>query len=543
MHKSSKNSRRRRRVALALVTFVTIAVAPLTAYLICDSYARANQENTLHRNGNWYNTKLLLEKRLAGTGAFMVTGTALTKDRLDLGAWCGFQEVVYKEPLPVRQVQFEAALPDDKSYLVFYFSRSESGSAGIRISRSPQFPSVVFDTDALGKFESRRPLDITCSDGAWHKYTVTFDRQRERVGIGVDGAEISELDYAPPDKQSVGFRNGHFSALIDNVAIATPSSTATIQDTFELRRTFPVHVPIVAVLLGLDVLVFVLASWKTKSFVRGSFALILANLVLLFSAFVFQQSLYHILSARYASSNEGTIARLEILGYDDQVPEGQFGIDEINAKYDPQSLRPIRILFMGGSQTWGAGAATEAQTFVAQIGARLLEEGYACDCINAGINGATSLDQRNLYEREWMKFQPDLAVLNFGTNDKSVEELAENVRYLLGINHRLGIQSIVVLEPIAIEQPASDPCTGSQDGVLQGSKHDSMRKVAAEFGVLVVDMLHHLAQPELYDSGFLWADDMHLSPYGQQLFADRLYPEVQNLIAKRQEGPVMAARP
>ena len=526
----SRPTRRRNRVVLALVTLVIIAVAPLTAFLICDSYERANQENTLHRNGNWYNTKLLLEKRLAGTGAFMVTGKALSKDRLDLGAWCGFQEVVYQEPLAVAQIQFDAALPDERSYLVFYFSHTASGSAGIRISRSPKFPSLFFEADSLGAFQTRQALDIASPDDRWHKYTVTFDKQRQNAGIAIDGEEVCELAYAPPEKQSVGFRNGHFSVLIDNVHIATLSSSAAFQDSFELSRTFPVHIPIVAVLLGLDMLVFLLAAWKTKSFVQGSFALILANLVLLFSAFFFQQGLYHILSTRYATRNEGTIARLEILGYDDNVPEGQFGVDEINARYDPQSLRPVRILFMGGSQTWGAGAATEAQTFVAQIGARLVEAGHACDCINAGINGATSSDQRTLYEREWMKFQPDLAVLNFGTNDKSVEELAKNVRYLLGINHRLGIQSIVVLEPIAIEQPASDPCTGSQDGVLQGMKHDSVRQVAGEFAVPVVDMLSHLAQPDLYDSGFLWADDMHLSPYGHQLFADRLYPEVEKAL-------------
>lgn len=518
---------------MALVTLVIIAIAPFTAYLICDSYERANQENSLHRNGNWYNTKLLLEKRLAGTGAFMVTGTALHKDRLDLGAWCGFQEVVYKEPLAVRQVRFDFALPDEQSYLVFYFARTENGSHGIRISRSPLFPSVVFETDSLGEFQTREPLDIASPDHEWHPCSVTFDRQRARVSVELDGRVISELDYEPPEKQTIGFRNGHFSALVDNVAIATLDSNETIRDSFELPQASPLHISIIATLLGLDLVVFVLAAWKTTSLVRGLFALIVANLVLLFSAFAFQQSLYHVLSARYSRSNEGTIARLEVLGYDDEVPEGSFGISEINAKYDPRTMQSIRILFMGGSQTWGAGAATEEQTFVARVGAKLVEEGYPCDCINAGINGATSLDQRNLYEREWMKFKPDLAVLNFGTNDKSVEELAENVRYLLGINHRLGIQSIVVLEPIAIEQPASNSCTGSQGGILQGMKHDSMRRVAEEFGVPVVDMFGHLAQQELYDSGFLWADDMHLSPYGQLLFADGLYPEVRKLIAER----------
>ncbi len=51
-----------------------------------------------------------------------------------------------------------------------------------------------------------------------------------------------------------------------------------------------------------------------------------------------------------------------------------------------------------------------------------------------------------------------------------------------------------------------------------------MRRVGEENNVTVVDMHAYLL--EHYDEGFLWWDNVHLTDFGQELFAQKLYEEL-----------------
>lgn len=54
-----------------------------------------------------------------------------------------------------------------------------------------------------------------------------------------------------------------------------------------------------------------------------------------------------------------------------------------------------------------------------------------------------------------------------------------------------------------------------------------MRRLGTELRVPLVDMHAHLRSSR--DTGFLWWDQVHLTSYGQRLFADKLYGEIMKL--------------
>jgi hypothetical protein len=60
--------------------------------------------------------------------------------------------------------------------------------------------------------------------------------------------------------------------------------------------------------------------------------------------------------------------------------------------------------------------------------------------------------------------------------------------------------------------------------------------VAQAASAPIVDMQAYLAQNE--DRGFLWWDSVHLTSFGQRLFAERLLPE---LVAVLRGNPARAA--
>ena len=55
-------------------------------------------------------------------------------------------------------------------------------------------------------------------------------------------------------------------------------------------------------------------------------------------------------------------------------------------------------------------------------------------------------------------------------------------------------------------------------------KHEVMRRVGIAQNVPVIDMHAYLSKK--YDDGYLWWDFVHLTDFGQQLVAEKLYNEL-----------------
>jgi lysophospholipase L1-like esterase len=89
-----------------------------------------------------------------------------------------------------------------------------------------------------------------------------------------------------------------------------------------------------------------------------------------------------------------------------------------------QSDNTLRILFMGGSTTYGEGVLDPMDAYPAQVGRMLAQDpdfsGIKIEVINAGIRYGTSAEMLTHYLFKYRYYKPDLVVMNPGGNDPIV---------------------------------------------------------------------------------------------------------------------------
>lgn len=77
----------------------------------------------------------------------------------------------------------------------------------------------------------------------------------------------------------------------------------------------------------------------------------------------------------------------------------------------------VRILFLGGSQTYGQSIDSWGGTMSGQL-QRLVEKRWKnVEVMNGGTGGATSFSQLLLFKTALMPYRPDIVILNIGAND------------------------------------------------------------------------------------------------------------------------------
>ncbi len=176
----------------------------------------------------------------------------------------------------------------------------------------------------------------------------------------------------------------------------------------------------------------------------------------------------------------------------------------------------VRVLFIGTSQTWGAGARDETETFVNRFEEKLnstagLKRHF--ECVNAGICGSHILKLLNLYKNALLVLEPQVVVIILSNNDNDPTEFSNALRSFADLNISKGVKTVFVLEANSIERA---------EGEL--GLHKFMRQVGKEKGIPVLDLHGYLAQN--YDKGFLWWDSVHLTSFGQKLTADFLFENI-----------------
>jgi lysophospholipase L1-like esterase len=473
--------------------------------------------NTLHENGNWVSSKMNLEKGVMGAQAFFFQHQSLARGRLNLGAWHGFQEVLFKEKLDVREIEFDFNLGWN-SYLNLIIDKHEDGFSGIRLSANRHFESTFFAASDIGDFTERRPLAIsTLRDNLWHQVRLHFGEGT--VSVFIDGEELGSFSVDLTEKRQIGFRGGLRKALVDNVVIRQHSSNPTVYESFSNRKHIS-RITILSVLLVFVLNAAVFLFLRATARPRGRYAalyIISINMVLLvISSWAF--GLQYLRGSFYPKLNDILRAREERnIGF--LVSEVT---NQIRTQHDvTPNGNTYRILFIGTSQTWGAGATKKSKTFVEVIEHKLNEsgpQGIHFECVNGGIGAVASSVLLDVYKTEWLKLEPRIVIINLSNNDPTADWFALNLDEMIEISLTSGIQPILVLEPNSVEN--------SDRSLFM--KHDMMRRVAASYGVPTIDMHAYLRRK--YDEGFLWWDFVHLTDFGQQLFAERVYEELLGII-------------
>jgi len=475
--------------------------------------------NTLSRHPEWQSTKSTLKRGVTGAIAYTVTAPALGRNRLNLGAWHGFQEVTYREPL--RLAAMEASVRfEPEGYVNVLYGIDSTGFSGIRLSDRADLPAIQFRATAAGAFVTADTLDVSvrAAPDAWHLVELRFTPSG--TTIGVNGREAGRFS-AVSGLQRVGFRGGQRNAWVDDVVLRL-SDGAAIRKTFtNSRRALAVFVVTFAGLLVLAAIASLVAVGRAVPFRTSGLATAMGTFVLIGALAL--AYLYQFVRPRTYPMARGTTAAAE--AYWSNAQQGDVLAALTQSYGAPPGPETYRILFLGTSQTWGAGAAGDGGVWVRQLETllSLLSNDRRVECLNAGVSGLTAAGTL-AFQRQLMQFGPHAAVITLSNNDTDTASFRLSLDSMVGSLTHAGVRPVLILEPNSRERRVTD----SYHGDL-AIKHDVMRAVGARHDVPVIDMHQHLL--ERNGTGFLWWDFVHLTDYGQSVVAQKLSEELPLLLA------------
>ncbi|MDD2752130.1 MAG: GDSL-type esterase/lipase family protein [Candidatus Omnitrophica bacterium] len=497
--------------------FLIILIA-FSSFFAAQIFSARN--NSLYNNKNWIVTKTRLENAVMGAYGFFGSSNVLAGNRLDLGKWFGFQEVIYKGALDVEEAEFNFFLTND-SYLVFIFNKNAQGFSGIRISANRLFKSMYFTAQDSGRFVDSQIIDIGyLQPRVWNHGKIVF--ANNNFSFYLNGKLIQNFKTQLLKRQHIGFRSGMHTALVDNISFRTKNPSQIIRDRFNPRDSGAFFIYCLMIVLAINLFAGLFLHMIRKDAVTF---LAIFNIYPAIFLFIYFQAYSFYLLPRYPDS-DGFI-RYMPKEFRDQETEywinstESFIRKEISDKYGSENTQGVfRILFIGTSQTWGAGASRASKTFVSMLEDRLNEsrgQGARYECINTAISGLDSSKLLDLYNREWIMLKPKIAVINLSSNDLDAATFAANLEKFIKLNNMHGIKTVFLFEANSIEYyPSVLPL------------HKIMAEVAKKNGIVTIDLHSFLLKN--YDRGFLWWDYVHLTDFGQELTAEYLYEALASAI-------------
>ena len=358
---------------LALLNAAVLVV--LSAAIV---WTHALYENRLSMHQGFRSSKVSLGREVMGASAYVTAPQALAQNHLNLGAWFGFQEVLFRDPIDAAAMEFRLRVEPDGYVHILYDHRSD-GFSGVRFSSRPDSPAIVYSARPDGEFTAITKLDLEpLGPDVWHRAALNFTA--DPADITLDGVKVASVRRTA-GMQRLGLRGGQRNAWIDDVIVTGRDGRVRAEDFTNRRQRW---VRLAFVLLA----AFVAAAALTVSSASPERTLIrlqragVALGCVIGAAYAFQYvrgGTYRPLPAdnRRAETDSINWHRKSVL-------------DDIHARYAPRvPANVFRILALGASQTWGAGARTQDETWVRQLETLLNESarGGRVECVNAGVSG------------------------------------------------------------------------------------------------------------------------------------------------------------
>lgn len=504
----------RRHADLVALNLALILVASGAA-----AYALATHRNALTLYPDWISTKPRLAKAVMGAYAFVDDTRAMARNRLDLSTWFGFQEVVDRSPAALTELDATVGVETDGYVNVLYDVR-DSGFAGVRLSNRRDLPSVQFQSTPDGQFVSVRPLDLpdAVAPGRPHHVRLRFDSSR--VSVEFDGLAAGSFDRVA-GTQRIGFRGGQRHGWVDDVTLRRGDGSASRERFNNSRRLTRNTLLLIGGLTGGWCLLVLALQWWTSTPPRTlGLWIVIANLFL--CAIAGSALAVEYLSPRAYQVPVDAKKQAEVR----QIAADRIRVlAELQQRYPrPAAVSARRILFLGSSQTWGAGAAAPGDEWVQQLERALNRNDRtpSWQCMNAAISGMTS-EQVDDFLDELLTLKPGAAVVNLSSNDVDTAAFHSSLDRIVKKLDGAGIAVVLMLEPNSPERRVDD----SPHGDL-AVKHAIVAAVAQAHGVPVIDLQGYLAAKNT--SGFLWWDFVHLTTFGQRLVAEKLHADLPSLL-------------
>jgi lysophospholipase L1-like esterase len=472
--------------------------------------------NSIRNNGNWEVTKTDLHLYVLGSEAFYKGRQALSQSRLNLGAWHGFQEVISRKVFPIKEVSFSFHL-EKGAYLYFVFNKTRESANfyALRLSSDPRFKNFLFLVSSQGKFLERIPVLIpTLEFEQWHHCSISFSV--DSFTLSLNNKILKRFSIPIKETQMIGFRGGYKNTYVDDVITSDKDHNVLLKESFSNNKDILVTIGFVLILVLILHSLFALLS-KKRSVDNNNifFGLITFNLAASFTLMIASLFYFYFYTDMY--TNEEHFRKREerwIASQTQRIAEDTKM--EIEKEHN---LPTYRIMFVGSSQTWGAGASYHSETFVHRIARRLngeLKGKYHVTCLNISISGEDSAGLYEIYKK-FIRYDPKLVILNLSNNDHDAKVFEDSLDRFLRSNEEKDIDTLFILEANSIEAyPAELPM------------HPVMRRSAKQSSTKMIDLHHYLK--EHYDEGLLWWDSVHLTSFGHELAARRILKEIREFL-------------
>ncbi len=195
---------------------------------------------------------------------------------------------------------------------------------------------------------------------------------------------------------------------------------------------------------------------------------------------------------------------------------------------------PIRIVALGSSSTWGAGASSRAHTYPARLEQELRSTWPKADVrvFNAGVGGQLASHMVARIDKDVAGHKPQLVIWQTGVNDAIRGVPIEEYKKLL----RTGLERFRAMgaDVVLIDQQFYPSFKKLKNGPLYMA---AMRDVAGQFRVPVMQrfaiMQHLIASAQFTTATLLSPDEFHLN--------DRSYDCMGHLLAQSLRSAVASS--
>ena len=231
------------------------------------------------------------------------------------------------------------------------------------------------------------------------------------------------------------------------------------------------------------------------------------------------------------------------------------------ARAGGDEAKPVRIVAFGDSTT--ATHEGIERVYPQRLAGALQARGIKAEVINAGVGGNTTADASVRFQKDVLRHQPDVVVIQFGLNDSAIDlhegkteprvskhvyerNLAHFVKTLKGRGIR-----VILMTPNAMlwtaelksacGKPPYDPEDRWGFNVLNAEYAESVRRLASAHGVPLIDVYQLFLDYDGVEgqrADDLLLDGVHPNDKGHRLIADALTKEVVAL-----SGPGSATPP
>jgi hypothetical protein len=473
-------------------------------------------ENRLSVHPEWESTKTTLGRGVMGAIAFVAGQQALARNRLNLGAWFGFQEVLHREELDLASLRFRFR-NEEGGYVHVLFDHRPDGFSGVRFSSYRDLPGTIYRATPDGEFTSVDTVIVEpVTPRTWHDARLSF--AGDSVVVSMNGTILGVLPRVP-GPQRVGFRGGLRSGWVDDVVMTSTQGRSHCERFVNTRQQWTRLAAVCAGLLLLATAALTAAVRLSATEPRMVMLGMVTGVVVATAAVAGAYALQYVRAADY------------------DVPTGRYNrpgryftdpdvVGGIRRRYSPDvPANTYRLLALGSSQVWGAGARSEEETWIRQLEVLLNQStgGRRVEIVNAGKSGLNAGHVHGVLSNDLDWLAASGALVNLSNNDVDPTAFRTNLTAIAAELAARGVDAVFLLEANSPERRVAD----TEHGDL-AVKHAIMRSVAAAHGFPVIDLHGYLAMHQ--DAGFLWWDFVHPASFGQRLAAQMLARELPSLL-------------